>query len=795
MNRQAKHLLAFGPFLMDLEERVLMRDRETITLSPKAFETLLVLVQHSERVVLKDDLMKTLWPDTFVEESNLSQHIFQLRKALGDRAHDPEYIVTVPGRGYRFALKVEERIEPDGDLIVHSRSVQRMTVEETESSGAVAPLSRLRQKPWNWIVAVTGVVLLAMTSAGIFFYLHKAHTLTEKDTIVLADFANSTGDAVFDGTLRQGLAVQLAQSPFLNIVSDHKLTETLRFMGKPADARLTPAIARDLCQRVGSRAYLSGSIANLGTQYVLGLSAVNCRTGDVLAQELMTADGKERVLKVLGEATAKMRTKLGESLSTVEKLATPLEQATTSSLEALQAYSLGEKTVYGMDDSAAAVQFFQRAIRLDPNFAVAYEALAKSYDNIGEDGLAAESARKAYEVRDRVSELEKLHIEGHYYYYVTGDLEKARQTYEIWAETYPRDSKPRIGLAAIYRSFGQYEKSLSEMRKSVGLDPLSSLGYADLFECYTSLNRLEEARAVNEAALAKNPDSPGLRVNLYTLAFLRNDAQGMAQQVAWSAGKPGVEDFMLFAESDTAAYSGLLGKARELSRRAVASAERAKQNETAAGYEAGAALREALYGNGSEARQRAAAVLVLSTGRNVQYGAALALAFAGDTVGAQVLADDLAKRFPEDTSVQFNYLPTLRAQLALNHNNSSKAIEALRIAFPYELGTAGNSVFSNDLYPVYVRGQAYLAAHQGNEAAGEFQKILDHRGVVQNAPIGALAHLEIARAFAQAGNTEKSLAQDREFLALWKNADADLRPLKEANAEYKKLSERTAVSP
>jgi DNA-binding winged helix-turn-helix (wHTH) protein/tetratricopeptide (TPR) repeat protein len=785
MDERAKRVLEFGPFRMDLEERVLMREQETITLSPKAFETLLVLVQHSERVVLKDDLMKTLWPDTFVEEANLSQHIFQLRKALGDKAHDPEYIVTVPGRGYRFAQKVEERIEPDGDLIVHSRSVQRVTVEETESSAAVASFSGHRRNYWVW--AGAAVALLTLGSTGTFFYMRKAHTLTEKDTIVLADFANTTGDAVFDGTLRRGLAVQLAQSPFLNIVSDHRLSETLRFMGQAPDVRLTPAIARDLCQRVGSRAYLSGSIANLGTQYVLGISAVNCRTGDVLAQELVTADGKERVLKVLGEAAAKMRSKLGESLSTVQELDTPLEQATTSSLEALQAYSLGEKTAYGMDDSAAAVQFFQRAIRLDPNFAVAYEALARSYDNIGEVSLAAESARKAYEQRERVSELEKLHIEGHYYYYVTGDLEKARQTYEIWAETYPRDSKPRIGLAAIYRSFGQYDKSLAEMRESVGLDPLSSLGYADLFECYTSLNRLEEAQAVNEAALAKNPDSPGLRVNLYTLDFLRNDAQGMAQQAAWSAGKPGVEDFMLFAESDTAAYYGLLGKARELSRRAVASAERAKEDETAAAYEAGAALREALYGNGAEARQRAAAVLALSTGRNVEDGAALALAFAGDTVRAQVLAENLAKRFPEDTSVQFNYLPTLRAQLALNHNNPSKAIEALKIASPYEMGTAGNSVFSNDLYPVYVRGQVYLAAHQGHEAAGEFQKILDHRGVVQNAPIGALAHLEIARAYVMQGDAVKARAAYQDFFALWKDADPNVPILLAAKSEFAKL--------
>jgi DNA-binding winged helix-turn-helix (wHTH) protein/tetratricopeptide (TPR) repeat protein len=796
MDRQARHLLEFGPFRMDLEQRVLMRDQETITLSPKAFETLLVLVRHSERVVLKDDLMKTLWPDTFVEESNLSQHIFQLRKALGDKAHDPEYVVTVPGRGYRFSQKVTELTEPDGDLIVHSGSVQSVTVEETESSQSSAALtsfSRFRQTPWNWILGVTTVVTLAVASAGAFFYMRKAHTLSEKDTIVLADFANSTGDSVFDGTLREGLAVQLAQSPFLNIVSDDKLSETLRFMGQAPDAGLTPAIARDLCQRVGSRAFLSGSIANLGTQYVLGISAVNCRTGNVLAQELVTADSKERVLRVLGEAAAKIRAKLGESLSTVEKLDTSLEQATTSSLEALQAYSLGVKTKEQMGGNAASVPFYQRAIRLDPNFAMAYGALAASYYNLGEATLAAESSKKAYELRDRVSELEKLHIEGHYFVLVTGDLEKARQVYELWTQIYPRHTVPPNNLAGIYRNLGQYDRVLAEMRESVRLDPADDQIYANLVDSYTTLNRLEEARATAEKA--KDPDSPGLRFAMYQLAFLRNDAAGMAQQLAWAAGKTGVEDFLLYSEADTAAYSGQLGKAREFSRRAVASAERAKEKETAAGYEAGAAMREVLVGNASEARQRAAAALELSMGRDVQNGAALALAKGGDATRAQVLGDDLAKRFPEDTTVQFNYLPTLRAQLALSRNDPSQAIEALKAAAPYELGTPGNGEFSPALYPVYVRGEAYLAAHRGSEAEAEFQKILDHRGVVQNGPIGALAHLGIARAYAQTGETEKSLAQYREFLTLWINADPDLHLVKEAKAEYKKLSERLPSSP
>jgi eukaryotic-like serine/threonine-protein kinase len=788
MDRLAKHLLAFGPFRIDLEERVLTRDQETITLTPKAFETLSVLVQHSERVVLKDDLLKTLWPDTFVEESNLSQHIFQLRKALGDKAHNPEYIVTVPGRGYRFAQKVTDLTDPDGDLIVHSRSMQRVTVEETESaqvSAVSASFSAFRKIPWNWIFGAAAVVaVLALAAAGTFFYVRKAHSLTEKDTIVLADFANSTGDAVFDGTLREGLAVQLAQSPFLNIVPDGKLSETLRLMGQQPDARLTPAIARELCQRAGGRAYLSGSIASLGSQYVLGLNVVNCRTGDSLAQELVTADGKERVLKVLGEAAAKMRAKLGESLSTVQKLDTPLEQATTSSLEALQAYSLGVKNSKEMS-AAAAVPFYQRAIRLDPNFAMAYEALGVSYYNLGEGSLAAENTKKAYELRERVSEREKFHIESHYYHLVTGDLEKARQAYELWAQTYPRDIVPPANLSAISAYLGQYDKALVEAREAVRLDPGNGLSYASLVGTYLQLNRLQEAQATAEVAQVKILDSPALRGFLYGLAFLKNDSAGMAQQVAWSAGKPGVEDWLLYYEAETAAYSGRLSEAREFSRRAVASAEREREKETAAGYEAAAALREALFGNPAEARRLVAAAMEHSTGRDVRYGAALALVLAGDSARGQAFEDDLAKRFPEDTIVQFNYLPTLRAQIALSRNDSSKAIEALQATAPYELGVAGD--VAPTLYPVYVRGEAYLAAHQGREAAAEFQKIFGHRGLVDNDITWPLAHLGLARAYAMQGDTTKARAAYQDFLALWKDADSDIPILKQAKAEYAKL--------
>jgi serine/threonine protein kinase/predicted Zn-dependent protease len=643
------------------------------------------------------------------------------------------------------------------------------------------------RKLWKVLVPAA-VILVAVAFAGVLYFRTRqtAHRLTEKDTIVLADFTNSTGDPVFDGTLRQGLAVQLEQSPFLNLVSDQRIQQNLRLMGQPPNARLTPEIAQDLCRRTAGTAVLNGSIASLGSQYVLGLKAANCRTGDSLAEQQARATGKEQVLAAMDKAAANLRSKLGESLSTVQKFDTPIEQATTPSLEALQAYSLGRKTL-GAGANAAAVPLFQRAIRLDPNFAMAYASLGASYGNLGETSLAAANTRKAYELRERVSEREKFYIESHYYSIVTGDLEKARRAYELWAQTYPQDWLPPDNLGGIYRILGQYDKRLAANRETLRLDPANGWSYAYLVYPYLNLNRLGEARATAEEAQAKHLDSPILRVGLYQLAFLQNDAEGMTQQATWAAGKSGVEDVLLALEADTAAYSGRLREARVFSRRAEASAERAEEKETAASYQADAALREALFGNAAEARQRAAAALGLSTGRDVKYGAALALALAGDAVRAQALADDLAKRFPEDTVVQFNYLPTLHAQLALSRNDASKAIEALQAAAPYELGDPTEAFNLVSLYPVYVRGEAYLAGHQETDAAAEFQKIRDHRGVVFNEPIGALAHLQLGRAYALQGDTAKAKAAYQDFLTLWKDADPDIPILKEAKAEYAKV--------
>jgi serine/threonine protein kinase/Flp pilus assembly protein TadD len=661
--------------------------------------------------------------------------------------------------------------------------------DTTRSAAATAQVeSKSGRKSIRWAaVAGATIVVIGLAVGGWLFFSRKAHALTDKDTIVLADFTNTTGDTVFDGTLRQGLAVQLEQSPFLSLISDERIQQTLRLMGQSPDAKLTPEVARDLCQRVGSKAYIGGSIANLGQDYVIGLQAVNCATGDSLSHEQMQAAGKERVLDALSWAAASLRGKLGESLNTVQKFDTPIEQATTPSLEALQAFSLAWKAGAAKDDFASGVPIYKRAISLDPNFAMAYAMLAINYSNLGDSGLAVENMRKAYQLRERVSERERFFIESHYEWFVTGDLGKTRQSFELWAQTFPRDWPPRNELGDLYAQLGQYDKSLTEYGEAHHLYPSSGLIYGNLVQAYSFLNRLVDALATVEEAQTKHFDSPTLHILVYRVAFLQNDAAGMAQQVAWSAGKLGLEDELLGLEADTAAYSGRLTKARGFTRQASVSARRAEEKEIAASYEADAALREALFGNAAEARQRVAAALGFSTGRDVQYGAALALAIVGDAARGQVLTDDLSKRFPEGTVAQFNYVPTIHAQLALIRNDPSKAIEALQVATPYELGAPAELFNFVSLYPVYVRGNAYLAAHEGGEAVAEFQKILDHRGVVLNEPIGALAHLQIGRAYAMQGDTAKAKAAYQDFLTLWKDADPDIPVLIAAKSEYATL--------
>ena len=587
------------------------------------------------------------------------------------------------------------------------------------------------------------------------------------------------------GSLMNGECIALDQSPFLSIISDQQIQQTLEMMGQKPDVKLTSQIAHEICQRTASAAVLEGSIAQIGTPYLLTVEAVNCSNGQTLASTEAQASDKSHVLDALGKTASEIRNKLGESLSTVQKFDTPLEQATTPSLDALKAYSAGQRET----SSPLAISFYKRAVELDPNFASAYAWLGIWSTSTGEPSVAADYTRKAYELRDHASEPERYFISAIYYKEVPGNLEKAEQTCKLWMQAYPRAEMPHDYLSGgIYPQMGRYDGVVSEAREAIRLKPDFSASYAFLMEGYVELNRFDEAKATYRQALERKLYDPYYPEDLYTIAFLQNDTAGMKQQVMQSTGQAGIEDTLLANEADTAAYFGRLREAQDLTRRAMESAERAGKKEKAATFSATSGLREALFGNAEEARRLAAQAMEHSAGVDVVYGSALALAYAADTGRAQDLMEGLDKRFPEATIVQFNYLPSLRAKLAINRGNASEALETLRAAVPYELGRTTFSDYSwNGLYPVFVRGEAHLVAHQGSEAVAEFQKILDHRGIVWNSPIGALAHLQLGRAYARQGDSAKAKPAYRDFLELWKDVDSDIPILKQAKAEYAKL--------
>jgi tetratricopeptide (TPR) repeat protein len=630
------------------------------------------------------------------------------------------------------------------------------------------------------------VILVAAAVGGTWYFRSRQALtrLTDKDTIVLSDFDNKTGDAVFDDTLKQGLSVQLEQSPFLDLLSERKVNETLKRMGRPAGDRLTPEVTQEVCQRTGSKAMLTGSIAGLGSQYVIGLKAVNCNTGDVLAEAQEQAASKEAVLKALDAAAIGLRSKLGESLSTVQKYATPVEEATTPSLEALKAYSLGWKAFYAKGGTAA-LPFYKRAVELDPNFAMPYAWMSTIYSSLNEGGLGGENARKAYDLREKVSERERFFIEGNYYMWATGELEKAAQTFELWQQTYARDDLPYRRLGLISNFLGNWEKALEEHREALRRDPNIGMTYVSLGNDYAGLNRLEEAEAVYKQAEDRKLENELLLANRYQLAFLKGDAAQMAQWLSAAMGKPGAEDLLLSEQADTAGWYGRLKNAHELTGRAMDSALHNDAKESAAAYQAAAALREVEAGNGEQARAEANAAVKLAPNRDVRAIAALALARAGDTAGAEKLAAELDKTFPLDTLVQRYWLPTIRAGAALERQDPNRAIELLQVTSPIELSEPSNLLIF--LCPVYLRGEAYLLLHDADRAAAEFQKFIDHRGVVVMFPWGALARLGLARAYALQGDSAKARAAYQNFLTLWKDADPDSPILKEAKAEYAKL--------
>ena len=653
------------------------------------------------------------------------------------------------------------------------------------ASGVNVATSVAPSKRWMWLVAAA-VAVAAVVGAIYVFFARTPAKLTNKDTIVLADFKNTTGDAVFDGTLREGLAAQLEQSPFLSLISDQRVAQTMTLMQQPKQARLTPELARDVCQRTASAATIEGSISSLGSQYVLGLKAVNCRTGDLLSEEQVTASGKEQVLSALGDAATKLRGKMGESLASVRKYNAPPENVTTPSLEALQAYMLGSQTMNVANDYAAALPLLERAVSLDPNFAMAYLRLAQCYQPLSENVLSAANALKAYGLRERVSESEKMAISSFYELVVTGNLETARSSYQAWAQAFPRDEEPYVNLWFAYATMGDYPNANAAAQQALKLNPVSGNNTVNASYSYQWIDQLDQAKATIREAHARSVDSPWVPLVLYMVNFLQHEPVEMQQQVAAATGKPGVDDQILFLESETAAYNGEFAKSRELARRASDSALRTSEKEVAAEYRAHSAVREALAGDAAAAKQDAQAALALTAGRQTEGYSAIALGLAGDSAQANRLAADLGKRFSEDTVVKFNFVPMIRAAIALHSGNGKQAIDALSAAAPYELGQT-NSSFTFSLYPVYLRGEAYLAAKQGAAAAGEFQKILDHVGVVGNEPIGALAHLGLGRAYALSGDMAKAKSAYRDFFALWEKADADVPVLVQAKAESAKL--------
>jgi len=701
------------------------------------------------------------------------QHASDMRSDLQRLKRDTE-----SGRP-AVASGMAEPASPDQGLLSAAASPELKSV-----AVLAAPVKTQRAK-WP-VVAGAALVIVAAGIASWLYFTRHAQALTDKDTIVLAEFANTTGDAVFDGTLRQGLSAQLDQSPFLSLISDERIAHTLTLMAKAKDAQLTPDVARDVCQRTASAATIEGSISSLGSQYVVSLKAVNCRNGDLLAQEQVTASGKEQVLNALGDAATKLRGRMGESLASVRKYNALPENVTTASLEALQAYTLGKQTMDVANDYAAAIPLFERAVSLDPNFAMAYLRLAQSYQPLSENDRCAEDARKAYALRERVSESEKLGISSFYDLVVTGNLEAARTSFQAWAQTYPRDEDPQVYLWFTYTSMGDYPRANAAALQALKLNPGSGNNYVNLAYTYQWIDQLDQAKATLRESRAHNIDSPWIPLVLYVVSFLQHDAAEMQQQVATATGKPGVDDQILLLESETAAYYGEFAKSRELTRRAADSAQRANQKEAAAEYKSHSAVREALAGDMPSARQDAQAALALAAGRQVEGFSAVALGLAGDSAQAERLVADLGKRFSEDTIVKFNYLPMIRAATALHSGDGKRAIEALSASAPYELGET-NSSFTFALYPVYLRGEAYLAAKQGPAAGNEFQKILDHAGLVGNEPLAALAHLGLGRAFALAGDSAKSKAAYQDFFALWKDADPDVPILKQGKAEYAKL--------
>jgi DNA-binding winged helix-turn-helix (wHTH) protein/tetratricopeptide (TPR) repeat protein len=766
-------VLRFGDeFELDVRAYELRSAGIPIKLKPIPMEMLLFLVEHRGELVTREQIVERIWgKGVFLDTDNsINGAISRIRQVLRDDAERPRFVQTVTSKGYRFIAPV----------------VEQVVAEKKSPPGVVGSPAPAARRMWTWGVAATAIFLAASALYTARMWQRISSTkLTEKDTVILADFVNATGDPVFDDALKQALSVELTQSPFLNVASDVQVSEMLRRMGRMPSDPLTGELAREVCLRMGGKAVLVGSISSLGSHYVVGLQALGCVGGDILATGQAEAATKERVLQALDGVASQVRRKVGESLSSLEKYDFPVN-TTTTSLDALRAFSLGQRALRRSGEWEA-IPFFRQATQLDPDFGLAYAALGRAYEDLGEDREAVEDFTRAYDLRTRLSEREKYYVTTLYNETVTGDLERAKENGELWIRAYPRDGIAREKLGTVYGELGQQAQAYPQFQEALRLDPESTINVFNSVMVSTALNRLDEAQGTLESAQARGLDGPVIHESIYSLAFVGGDPAEMERQVAWAAAK-GDTEYVLFSQhSDTEAYYGRLAKARELSRRAVESATRNEAKETAAICEIAAALREMETGNLSLARQGARAALSLTPSRSVKLLATLVFVNSGDTARAQALTRELETKNPSNTLIKLYWLPTLKASLDLHAGKPQEALSLLRVPAPYELSQTSNVSNTTSMYPAYVRGEAYLLAHDGGAAAAEFKRLLDHRGIVQNSILGALSQLQLARAEVMMGDLVSARKQYLDFLALWKDADPDLPILKRAKAEYAKL--------
>ena len=792
-----RRIVRFGSFEADLQEAKLTKAGLRIRLQEQPFQILVLLLEHPGQVVTREEIQRRLWAaDTFVEfDDALNTAVRKLRAALGDLADNPRFVETVPRRGYRFIAPVAVP-SPITSEATHDDKVEPGQVRPETPSSEIDELEKARavsRRSWIYPVSAVAALLLAIAALGYWHARRAAFRISGDDKIVLADFVNTTGEPVFDDALRKALEVGLQQSPSINVISDRKTAVIMQQMGHSQEERMSGRTAIEVCQRAGGKVAVQGSIASLGTEYLIDLAAIRCDTGEPIDHEEAEPKRKAEVVDALGRLSAQLRAHMGESLPSIHKFNVPLEQATTPSLEALSAYSTALST-WDKAGDLASIPFFKKAIELDPNFAMAYHGLSTIYHNFGETDLARENATKAYALRNRVTETERIPIEAVYAQYVTGDLNQAVQVHEEAIRDYPHSAGAWNHLGSIYGSLGEYDKAANSLREALRMDPSRATTYANLAGALLAMNRPADAKQALDEAVNRHLQTDYLLQMKYWHAFLQDDQTGMQQALLQAPEIPGAQSLLLATEANTEAYYGHLQKARELSRIAADQLQHDWDAASAADALAEAALRETEMGSQGQARQFLTQALKLSHTENVIVLAALTDASIGDQRSTRNFVDQLQRQSPSATFMQHYWLPVIRAQADLQEKRATKAIDDLVPALELDFSTPA-ALTVTSFFPAYLRGEAYLAAGDGAKAVAEFQKLIDHRGILLNSPLSALVSLEMARAYARAGDSGHARQAYQQFLQLWKDADPEIATLQQARAEYLKLGSAARSRP